>query len=119
MSSQSPDVCSEQAINHQKVAAVRKKLPQNREIEHLTDLFKALGDGTRLRIVLALASDELCVCDLASLIQLSVSAISHQLRLLRNLKLVKYRKVGKMVYYSLDDEHVHGLIQMVLAHARE
>ena len=119
MNSNSFEICSEQAVNHQKVNKVKGLLPADREIDHLTELFKVLGDKTRLKIVLALANEELCVCDLAWLIQLSVSAVSHQLRILRNLKLVKFRKSGKMVYYSLDDEHISHLIEMALIHARE
>jgi ArsR family transcriptional regulator len=119
MKSNSIEICSEQAINHQKVNKVKSVLPAENEIDHLTELFKILGDKTRLKIVLALANEELCVCDLAWLIQLSVSAVSHQLRVLRNLKLVKFRKSGKMVYYSLDDDHTNQLIEMALVHSRE
>ena len=119
MKTNSIEICSEQAVNHQKVIKVKSVLPAENEIDHLTELFKILGDKTRLKIVLALANEELCVCDLAWLIQLSVSAVSHQLRLLRNLKLVKFRKSGKMVYYSLDDDHINQLIEMALIHSRE
>ena len=99
-------VCSETAVNLKKVRTVEQELPPTTEVVSLAETFKILGDPTRLKIVLALAREELCVCDLATLFSLSVSAISHQLRLLRGMKLVKYRKAGKMVYYSLDDEHI-------------
>ncbi|UCF63100.1 MAG: helix-turn-helix transcriptional regulator [bacterium] len=112
-------ICSETAVDHQKVRKVAQSLPPENEIVSLTETFKILGDPTRLKIVLALAREELCVCDLATLFSLSVSAISHQLRLLRGMKLVKYRKVGKMVYYSLDDEHIGGIIQLAHIHVRE
>jgi ArsR family transcriptional regulator len=113
------EICSEQAVDQKKVNKVKTLLPSEQEIGQLTELFKVLGDKTRIKIVLALAQEELCVCDLAWLIQLSVSAVSHQLRLLRNLKLVKYRKSGKMVYYSLDDAHISNLVGMALTHSRE
>ena len=113
------EICKETVVNYEKVEAVKKELPSTREIADLSEIFKVLGDPTRLKIVLALAKEELCVCDLATLINLSVSAISHQLRLLRNLRLVKYRKSGKMVYYMLDDDHIESIINQALIHIRE
>lgn len=119
MSNGSVEICRETVINYQKVAAARDNLPPDQEIINLAETFKVLGDPTRLRIVLALAQEELCVCDLATLVQLSVSAISHQLRLLRNMKLVKFHKDGKMVYYSLDDTHIEDIIRLARVHVRE
>ncbi len=119
MASKTNDVCSVTAVNYEKVNAVRKQLPQSSEIQALSDTFKVLGDPTRLKIVLALAKEELCVCDLATLIGLSVSAISHQLRLLRNMRLVRFRKEGKMVYYALDDQHIETIIGEAQTHVRE
>ncbi len=119
MSEINTDVCSVTAVDLKKVTAVRKQLPGDEEIRALAETFKVLGDSTRIRIVMALALQELCVCDLAALINLSVSAISHQLRLLRNLKLVKFRKEGKMAYYSLDDEHIGNLIKQAREHVNE
>jgi DNA-binding transcriptional ArsR family regulator len=113
------EICKETVVNYEKVEAVKKELPSTREIADLSEIFKVLGDPTRLKIVLALAREELCVCDLATLVNLSVSAISHQLRLLRNLRLVKYRKSGKMVYYLLDDDHIESIINQALIHIRE
>jgi len=112
-------LCSETIIDRYKVEEVRQNLPPLSEISSLTETFKILGDPTRLGIVLALAKEELCVCDLATLFEISVSAISHQLRLLRSMKLVKYRKAGKMVYYSLDDKHIEDIIRLAQTHARE
>ena len=112
-------LCSETVVDFNKVRRVQKDLPPGSEISNLAETFKILGDPTRLRIVLALAKEELCVCDLATLFELSVSAISHQLRLLRSMKLVKYRKAGKMVYYSLDDEHIEAVIRLAQTHVRE
>jgi len=85
----------------------------------LAESFKALGDPTRLKIVLVLRSSELCVHEIASSVQMSVSAVSHQLRLLRALKIVKLRKQGKMSYYSLDDEHIIQLLDVGIMHIQE
>ena len=112
-------LCSETVVDLFKVQEVQQQLPPHREISSLAETFKILGDPTRLKIVLALARAELCVCDLATLFELSVSAISHQLRLLRSMKLVKYRKAGKMVYYSLDDEHIEDIVHLAQTHVRE
>jgi len=102
-----------------KSIGVRNLLPDSHDITELSETFKVLGDPTRLKIVLALATEELCVCDLAALIDVSISAISHQLRLLRSMRLVSYRKQGKMVYYKLDDEHVENLIKEASRHVGE
>jgi DNA-binding transcriptional ArsR family regulator len=112
-------LCSETIVDFYKIQEVKQKLPAQSEISSLAETFKILGDPTRLRIVLALAKEELCVCDLATLFELTISAISHQLRLLRGMKLVKYRKAGKMVYYSLDDEHIEDIIRLAQIHIRE
>lgn len=85
----------------------------------LADIFKTLADPTRVRIVMALAEIELCVCDLASFLKLSKSAVSHQLRLLRDRRVVKYRREGKMSYYSLDDEHIRTLLTQAAQHVEE
>ena len=82
----------------------------------LSQTFKALGDPTRLRIIDALSKSELCVCDIAEILGMSQSAISHQLRVLRNLRLIKYRKEGKLAIYSLDDDHVLQLFNQGLEH---
>ncbi len=113
------DVCETEFVDVARVNAVRESLPVADVIAELSDIFKVLGDPTRLRIVSALGVAELCVCDLANLLGSSISAISHQLRVLRNLKLVKHRKEGKMVYYSLDDECVRTLLEEGLRHTEE
>nr|WP_153726497.1 metalloregulator ArsR/SmtB family transcription factor [Heliorestis convoluta] len=87
--------------------------------QELAQLFKALGDPTRVRILHVLSRGELCVCDLASLLEMSQSAISHQLRQLRHLGLLRYRKEGKMVYYQLDDQHMVKIFEEGLEHIRE
>ncbi len=84
----------------------------------LSDVFKMMGDATRLRIILALSTGDMCVCDIAAALGMEHSAISHQLRLLRNMRLVKFRKEGKTAVYSLDDEHVLRLFNEGLEHAR-
>jgi len=88
-------------------------------VNDLADTFKALADSTRIKIIFALSEEELCVCDLANLLGLSISAVSHQLGTLRGMKLVKFRKEGKMVYYSLDDRHIENLFAEGLKHVRE
>ncbi|HID39570.1 MAG TPA: ArsR family transcriptional regulator [Calditrichaeota bacterium] len=113
------DVCSTNIVDLKKVARVADKLPGTEENRDMAEAFKALGDPTRLRIVQALMQEELCVCDLSVLMDVSISAISHQLRLLRNLKLVTFRKEGKMVYYTLDDDHVKELITITREHVSE
>ncbi len=87
--------------------------------EGLSLIFKALADDTRVRIALALSKTELCVCDVAALMGISVATASHHLRLLRNMGLAKFRKEGKLVFYSLDDDHVVTLLSQALAHYRE
>ena len=114
------EICKTTVIDQHKVNRVNNLLPTNRDIIELTETFKVLGDPTRLRIVLALSmEEELCVCDLATIINISVSAISHQLRLLKGMKIVTYRKEGKMVYYSLDDYHIENLINEATNHIKE
>lgn len=113
------EICKTTIVDYEKVNRVKSKLPDSQDIQQLCDSFKVLSDPTRLKIVLALANEEMCVCDLATLVDVSVSAISHQLRLLRNMRLVSYRKEGKMVYYRLDDDHVENLIREASKHVGE
>jgi DNA-binding transcriptional ArsR family regulator len=90
-----------------------------RTVQALADTFRVLGDPTRLCILDALASGELCVCDIASLVGISESAVSHQLRLLRGMRLVRPRRAGRLVYYSLDDHHIIELLNQGLTHVEE
>ncbi len=110
-------VCEVQSVHEEKVARLKNTM-EDEEILRLAEIFKAMGDGTRIRILHALALEELCVCDLANLLGVTQSALSHQLRVLRNLRLVKPRKAGKMVFYSLDDDHIINLVTQGLAHIR-
>lgn len=100
------------------VTAVRSGLVTDATAADLADLFKALGDPTRVRIIHALHLSELCVHDLTVVLNMGQSAVSHQLRFLRNLRIVKRRKVGKTVYYSLDDEHVAQIFMLTLEHLK-
>jgi ArsR family transcriptional regulator, lead/cadmium/zinc/bismuth-responsive transcriptional repressor len=111
--------CDVMCVNIKRVARVRKGMKPGGTIGRLAATFKALGDPTRVKIISALLLDELCVCDIASLIGLSQSAISHQLRVLRNMNLVKYRKDGRIAYYSLDDDHISAILTAGLKHAEE
>jgi len=112
-------VCDVLCINEQKVASVRKTMKPDDTIFKLATFFKVLGDPTRTKIISALLKEELCVCDLAALIGTSQSAISHQLRVLRNMSIVKYRKDGRIAYYSLDDEHISSILTAGLKHVEE
>ena len=115
----SDDVCGIIAIDKHKVNRVEKNLPGDKRVEEMAGFFNAFSDPTRLKIILALGIEELCVCDITAVVGVSVSAVSHQLRYLRNLNVVKKRKQGKMVYYSLKDEHIREVIRTVFEHIRE
>lgn len=112
------DICQEKCINENKVKKTIKTLPPQADISQMADIFKALSDPSRLKIVLALLNGEHCVCDIAVICNQSDSAISHQLRILRTLKIVKNRRDGKIMYYTIDDDHVVSLIHMSLDHVR-
>ncbi|HPD01772.1 MAG TPA: metalloregulator ArsR/SmtB family transcription factor [Eubacteriales bacterium] len=113
------DRCDCTVIHKEVVAAVKKQMPAEEKLLDLADLFKMLGDSTRIKIICALLKSEMCVCDIAALLKMTKSAISHQLRALRQTKLVKYRKEGKVVYYSLDDGHVGTIFTQGLLHITE
>ncbi|MDR1469917.1 MAG: metalloregulator ArsR/SmtB family transcription factor [Spirochaetaceae bacterium] len=111
--------CECSVIHEDVVAAVRKDMPDDETLLDLADLFKVFGDSTRVKIICALLRAEMCVCDIAALVGMSKSAISHQLRTLRQTRLVKYRREGKVVYYSLQDEHVGTIFGQGLTHVSE
>ena len=113
------DVCEIEYVNKETVQEVKSRMLENKIILKIANGFKILGDPTRVKILYALSQKELCVCDLAVLLGMTHSAVSHQLRLLRNTNLVKFRKEGKIVYYSLADEHIIKLIDMGIEHAKE
>lgn len=113
--------CETACVDVAKVARARQALPAGPTLVRLADTLRALGDATRLRIVIALAAEdveELCVCELASLVDVTESAVSHSLRVLRDLGVVRHRKEGKTVYYALDDAHVLQLVSEGLRHAQ-
>lgn len=113
------DTCEVYHADPARIAAIRQSAPADEAVASLAEIFKALGDPTRLKLLTALGQGELCVCDLASLSGISESATSHQLRLLRALRLVRARREGRMVFYRLDDDHVVGLVAQGLQHVGE
>jgi ArsR family transcriptional regulator len=113
------DVCNCSLIHEEVVREVRENIPDEEKLYELAELFKVLGDTTRVKILYALLNAEMCVCDIAALLGMTQSAISHQLRVLKQSRLVKYRKDGKVVYYSLDDEHVKHIFDQGLIHIEE
>lgn len=111
--------CGVRVVHVHRVAAARRQSIPASELERLARTYKILGDPTRLRIVMALQKGEMCVCDLAAFLGVSESGVSHQLSRLRDLALVKNRREGQILYYSLDDDHVADLITIGLEHVRE
>ncbi len=112
------EVCEHEQTHALAIASATEAMPPLEQLQELAALFKALGDATRVRILAALAVGELCVCDLSAVLDMSQSAVSHQLRLLRAAKLVRFRRDGKNVFYSLDDAHVMALFDQGLEHVR-
>lgn len=113
------DKCDCTIIHEDGVREVRGHMPEEENLLDLADLFKVFGDSTRVKILYALFKSEMCVCDIAALLGMTKSAISHQLRLLKQSKLIKNRRDGKVVYYSLDDEHVKNIFDQGLSHVSE
>lgn len=111
--------CEERELHPNLMEHARKGLPVDDVLFSLADLYKIFGDSTRLRILYILYDTELCVCDIAGVCGMTVSAISHQLRVLKQARLVKFRKVGKSVFYSLADAHVHAILSQGMEHVRE
>ncbi|MGD6940493.1 ArsR/SmtB family transcription factor [Cytobacillus gottheilii] len=113
------DICEVSCVDEVKVNRVKNSI-QQKDTMSVAQIFKALSDDTRIRIAFALCEeDELCVCDVANIVGSTMATASHHLRHLKNLGLAKYQKRGKLVYYSLDDEHVRQLIQIAFAHQQE
>jgi ArsR family transcriptional regulator, lead/cadmium/zinc/bismuth-responsive transcriptional repressor len=113
------DHCDCNTIHDDVVREVSKHMPEEEVLFDLADVFKVFADSTRVKILCALLHAEMCVCDIAVLLGMSKSSISHQLRVLKQSKLVKYRRDGKVVYYSLDDEHVRTIFDQGLNHITE
>ena len=114
----SNDICQLYYVDEERVARARARMRDDRTIVDLAETFKVLAEPTRVRILHAISEEELCVCDIAAVVNATQSAISHQLRILRSARLVKSRKDGKMVYYSLDDDHVRCLFEEGIRHLR-
>ena len=114
------DLCEEHpVVDRERVLQAAQAMPGAKTLDALAETFKVLSHPARLKIIHALSGNELCVCDLAVLLGSTDSAVSHQLRLLRSMRLVRYRREGKLAYYSLDDQHVHQLFQAGLEHMQE
>lgn len=113
------DACEIEFIDEVKVKSVRQEMKSPEAVMMLAETFKILGDATRIKIAFALSKEELCVCDIANLLGVSQSAVSHSLRTLRQMKLVRFRKEGKIAYYTLDDEHIANLLDEGFRHVEE
>lgn len=113
------ECCETTEIHPALLHIVNEKMPQEEELYNLAELFKVFGDSTRIRILFVLFEAEVCVCDLAAALNMTQSAISHQLRILKQNKLVKSRREGKSVFYSLADSHVRTIIAQGLEHVEE
>lgn len=111
--------CECSFIHEEVVGKVKNKMPEDEKLYDLAELFKVFGDTTRIKILYALFEEEMCVCDIADLLNMTQSAISHQLRVLKQARLVKFRKEGKVVYYSLDDNHINQIFNCGLCHIEE
>lgn len=112
-------ICDCDVIHAEVVDKVKQQLPEEEKLYDLADFFKLFADSTRIKILWALDMEEMCTCDLAVLLNMTKSAISHQLKTLRQDKLVKYRREGKNVFYSLKDEHVKNILEIGLEHIEE
>lgn len=113
------NTCCNNELHKDAVKSARDKMPDTEILYELAELFKVFGDTTRLRILYALSTHELCVCDIAELLDMTHSSISHQLKVLRQARLVKFRKEGKVVFYSLDDCHINHIFNCGLEHIEE
>ena len=111
--------CEVKCINPSKVRSLARSLPSSGAIERISSVFMIMSDPSRLKILCCVAQGDVCVCDLSAVLGMNVSAVSHQLRLLRTLNLVKSRRDGRIVYYSLSDDRVSDLMRMGLEHERE
>lgn len=118
-SSHTAEICETKGIHADVVTAVFRQLPEADTLNELADLFKLFGDGTRLGILWALSESEMCVCDLCALLRMKQPAVSHQLKNLKQSRVVKARRDGQVIYYSLDDDHIRKLLDLGMAHILE
>ncbi len=110
------EACSCNVLHEDVINRVKDIMPPEEQLYDLADFFKVFGDTTRVKIIYALLKEEMCVCDISILLGMNQSAISHQLRVLRQARIVKFRKEGRVVYYSLDDEHVKNILEQGFTH---
>ena len=111
--------CEFLCVHKEVVREILRKMPKEETLFELAEFFKVFGDSTRIRILYTLRETELCVCDIASLLGMTQTAVSHQLRVLKTAKMVKARRNGKTVFYSLDDEHIHSILDVGICHLEE
>ncbi|MBW2513504.1 MAG: helix-turn-helix transcriptional regulator [Deltaproteobacteria bacterium] len=111
--------CITKGIHAETVSYVQSRIPNNDRLNQLSDFFKLFGDGTRLGILWALSESEMCVCDICALLRMKQPAVSHQLKNLKQARIVKNRRDGKVIYYSLDDDHIRKLLNFGMEHVRE
>ena len=119
LSGQGVDCCETEEVHEELLKIVREKLPTEESLLDLAELFKVFGDSTRIRILFVLFEAEVCVCDLAQALSMTQSAVSHQLNILKRNKLVKSRREGKSVFYSLADDHVRTIVSQGMEHIEE
>ena len=113
------EMCQESHVHENVLEQVRANMPDDDTLCDVAEMFKVFGDITRTKILSALFEAELCVCDISEIVKMSTSAVSHQLRILRQTKIVKSRRQGKEIYYSLDDDHISKIYRMALDHLEE
>ncbi len=116
---ENPPVCECDEVHTDKVEKQKGSMPNEADLYELSDFFKILGDSTRINILFAIDGEPMCVCDIARLLSMTKSAVSHQLKILRQADLVTYKKSGKNVFYSLADDHVRDIIEKALEHIKE
>ena len=106
-------------VDEETIAQVNEKMPPEEELQDLAEFFKVFADSTRIKILYVLLQSEMCVCDIGQILGISQSAVSHQLRVLKQMRLVKYRKEGKSIFYSLSDKHIELILSQGIEHIAE
>ncbi|NHZ87307.1 MAG: metalloregulator ArsR/SmtB family transcription factor [Planctomycetia bacterium] len=119
MQNNKEEICEDTFIDEKKVSSVREKMKSETIMQLLSETFGVLGDPTRIKIIFALSQEELCVCEITDLLGKTKYAVSYHLRILRNMRLVKYRKDGRLMFYALDDEHIKNLFDEGVKHVEE
>ncbi len=113
------EICEAEEVHEELLRTVREKLPPEEQLYDLAELFKVFGDSTRMRILFVLFEAEVCVCDMAAALNMTDSAVSHQLKILKQNKLIKSRRAGRSVFYSLADDHVRTIVSQGIEHVTE